>query len=860
MANNEQILAVSVEARISKLEKEMKKASGIVGNNFSQMERRTKQAGDRMERSLRNSTANINGLLKTLGVGIGLNELRKLAETWTDLTSRVNIAVGSQERGAKVMQRVSEIARRTYSDLGQTAEAYISNSTAMKELGYSTQTQLDYTEALNNALVVSGAKGQRAESVMNALSKAMAFGELRGENLNTVIASGGRVVQALAQGLGVTTLELRAMGAQGKLTSDVVVKALTSQLGKLRAEADAMPATISDALVLLKNSMVQYVGKVNEARGVTSILSDGIIMAADNIDSIAAAAAAAGLAILGGYVPAIVRATVAQAAMVATNPFLLMVAAIGAATFALSAFGDEIKPVEGDLATLHDYAGAAWDSMKDSAAVAASAIGSTFMGAINLISSALDGAEINMDDLAAFAKKLTNSLMGSFGLLYDSIVIVFTKLPQAIAESVLNGMNALIEGVENGLNKIVESANAVIDSINIVGEKVGVSLATIDSVTLGRIENSYAGAGAAAGEAYAEAMRKASADHLGAWRDKANERAKNRTSKPDEDGSLDSTDNVRLPSASGAGSKASKTKADRGTDYERQVARVQANIAALRVETGVRREATGSIDEQERAVERARMAHELLNVALVSGEKDTPELRASIATLTDQYSQAAQEAEALARSQYEVARAAEDFRNLGKDTLRGFISDLGQGVSALDALGNALGRIADKLADMALGALLSNAFDGGGNGASYLSAAVSLFGYEGGGYTGGRGTSEVAGVVHGKEFVVHARATAKHRPLLEAINRGVPGYSEGGFVSATPSARAAGSAMGGFAQSNVFQISAPVTVNGSSGSPEQNDDLARKMAREMEANMRGVVSSEIAKQTRPGNVLNNRGR
>ena len=45
---------------------------------------------------------------------------------------------------------------------------------------------------------------------MNALSKAMASGKLSGDNLNTVIETGGRVAEALANGLGVTVTELRS--------------------------------------------------------------------------------------------------------------------------------------------------------------------------------------------------------------------------------------------------------------------------------------------------------------------------------------------------------------------------------------------------------------------------------------------------------------------------------------------------------------------------------------------------------------------------------------------------------------------------------------------------------------------------
>ena len=489
MADDGQQLVLTFQAQFERYLRSFERAQQQTDRRFRVMENRAKQAGERMERSLRASVANINGLLGTLGVGVGLNELRQLAEAWDDISSRVNIAAGDQEKGAAVMGRISEIARRTYSDLGQTAEAYIQNSRALKDLGYSTQTQLDYTEALNNALVVSGAKGQRAESVMNALSKAMASGKLSGDNLNTVIETGGRVAEALANGLGVTVTELRSLGQQGKLTSDVVVKALTGELAKLREEADSMPASITDALMLLRNAMTQYVGQVNEASGVTSMLADGIIVVADNLDSIAAGAAAAGLVILGSYVPTLARAAAAQAAMVATNPFLLLVTAIGAATFALSAFGDQIHPIAGDMANLQDYAGAAWDTISDGASTAASMINDTLITAINFIADAVSGSKVSFADLGDFVKQVLNQIIGAFMLTYDTIVVTFTQLPAAIADAVISAMNAMIGAVEDGLNGVIGAVNSTIESLNSVGESVGISLGTIGNVTLSRIEN-----------------------------------------------------------------------------------------------------------------------------------------------------------------------------------------------------------------------------------------------------------------------------------------------------------------------------------------------------------------------------------
>lgn len=51
-------------------------------------------------------------------------------------------------------------------------------------------------------------------------------------------------------------------------------------------------------------------------------------------------------------------------------------------------------------------------------------------------------------------------------------------------------------------------------------------------------------------------------------------------------------------------------------------------------------------------------------------------------------------------------------------------------------------------------------------------ALASMAGFQTGGYTGEMGVGQVAGVVHGKEFVMNAEATARNRPALEAMNRG----------------------------------------------------------------------------------------
>ena len=311
MATDLEKLVVQLSADFRQFERAIAKTSGVTNRQFNAIERRARQMNKNLDDIFARSFKGLAAPLAGVGAALGTRELMRLTDTWTDLNSRVALAAGGMEQGAEVMGRLGDVARRTYSSLEQTAEGYLLNATAMRELGYSTSQTLDYTEAVNNALVISGAKGQRAEAVTNALSKAMAGGKLQGDNLNTVIEQGGRVAEALAQGLGVGVNQLRALGAQGKITGRDLVGALSKQMERLRREAEEMPATISDGIQLLNNALLQYVGNADSATGISAKISEALVMMADNFDTTAdaglqlAAIFAAGL--LGRSIMGMVR-------------------------------------------------------------------------------------------------------------------------------------------------------------------------------------------------------------------------------------------------------------------------------------------------------------------------------------------------------------------------------------------------------------------------------------------------------------------------------------------------------------------------------------------------------------------------
>lgn len=235
--------------------------------------------------------ANFKGLIGGLFAGFSLSVLGNMADTWSDVSSRVGVAIGNMDQADAVMQRLTTTARLTYSSLSQTAEGFVRNSTVLQALGKSTEDQIKYTEALNLALVASGTKGQQALSVQEALSKGMTNGKLATEQLQTVLNNSSEVSKALADELGTTVLGLADLAKQGKITGDVIFNALTKRLEEFTTKAEEMPATLGDGFLLIGNALTALVGSFDRVSGVTSYLaglmvslSDGILWVANNID------------------------------------------------------------------------------------------------------------------------------------------------------------------------------------------------------------------------------------------------------------------------------------------------------------------------------------------------------------------------------------------------------------------------------------------------------------------------------------------------------------------------------------------------------------------------------------------------
>lgn len=256
------------------------------------------KAHDRLSRSTDSVNGSLHSMASRLGTVagslvamaatyFGASALAKAADGWSDMSSRIGAATKDMEAAPMMMQRMVDLANASYSPLDQTVEVYSRNVAVLRDLGIEAAGAADFTESLNHMLVITATKGERAASVQNALSKAMAVGKLGSEELETVMASGGRVAEALAKQLGTNVSNLRNLASEGRITGQVISQALLGSLEDVREEAGKMDATMGDGLIRISTGFTALVGTLDQYLGVSGGVAQSLVWIGDLLASLA---------------------------------------------------------------------------------------------------------------------------------------------------------------------------------------------------------------------------------------------------------------------------------------------------------------------------------------------------------------------------------------------------------------------------------------------------------------------------------------------------------------------------------------------------------------------------------------------
>ena len=279
-------------------------------------QRRAQQSLDKTADSLQRLSP-IAAAAKAALSGLAVMKVIDMADEWGQYASRIKQATKSTEEYTYVQDRMLASANATFRKIQETRESFIQLSPVLREMGLSLSQSVDVIDSFSGLLVVNAASADKSKGAMEALAKSLQKGAIDADAWMSIYSTVDSVVDLIAESSGKSAAEIRRLGAEGKLGIDVLVQALSDGSSKVAQQVKEMPTTVKDAIQSVTNALYEYVGRTNEASGITATISSAIQSLGANFNVLADTALIAVAAGLTRYVGGMVAAGVATAAKAA---------------------------------------------------------------------------------------------------------------------------------------------------------------------------------------------------------------------------------------------------------------------------------------------------------------------------------------------------------------------------------------------------------------------------------------------------------------------------------------------------------------------------------------------------------------
>ncbi|HEK2686894.1 TPA: phage tail tape measure protein [Proteus mirabilis] len=218
---------------------------------------------------------------------LSIHQVINYADSWTELQNRLKLVTESSVELNKATQAVYDIAQKTYQSLDATAQVYQRFADNADRLGLSQQKVAELTETVSKAVAISGASTIAAQAALTQFGQALASGQLRGEELNSVMEQTPALAKAIADGMGVSVGELRKKAQDGEMTIEKVIQALERVADSVDKKFATSVTTVSQGFTNLQSAMTKFIGEANQGTGATQLFTTGMTTLADNLSLVA---------------------------------------------------------------------------------------------------------------------------------------------------------------------------------------------------------------------------------------------------------------------------------------------------------------------------------------------------------------------------------------------------------------------------------------------------------------------------------------------------------------------------------------------------------------------------------------------
>lgn len=189
-------------------------------------------------------------------IGNGINGFMKQADEAAMINSRIGMMNDGLLEHHELQKNILKMANDTRTGYAETVD--LMSKLTMSGAFDSTQDVAGITESINKAIRIGGGTDEMNKSAMLQLSQALGSGVLQGDELRSLSENAPYMMKVLADGLGVARGELKQMGADSELTTDVVIQAFENQRDVINSTFENIPRTWGDVTTKLGNSWTNF--------------------------------------------------------------------------------------------------------------------------------------------------------------------------------------------------------------------------------------------------------------------------------------------------------------------------------------------------------------------------------------------------------------------------------------------------------------------------------------------------------------------------------------------------------------------------------------------------------------------------
>lgn len=291
-------------------------------------------------KSLSDSMRLLTGAFISYFSAISIRDLAAVSDRMQQLHSRISILTGGTEEATKIFNQLGAVANRTKTSVDSLAEIYARLAQTTKATKLTQEEMLDVTEILQNSFRLSGATTEEATNTIIQLSQAFSSGQLRGQELRSVLEQNAVLAEKLRNTYGRDIFKKAETGA---ISAAGVLKILFENQEEINKSAAKMSQTFGQTLIVAMNDVKKKIFEINKDFDVSGKFAKGVEFITENFRSLVAIILILATSAIPKLVRSITTLATATLAIGAKNPMLLLFQALAIASVILVENIDKVR-------------------------------------------------------------------------------------------------------------------------------------------------------------------------------------------------------------------------------------------------------------------------------------------------------------------------------------------------------------------------------------------------------------------------------------------------------------------------------------------------------------------------------------